>query len=92
MAKACEKCDRTVSEMQWLSELIDKSANDMQFQGPIYAITETDRTLFIHQAYIRSCLGCVIYDCDGNSIDIQSVDMQEIAGAMNDSNLIYSPL
>jgi hypothetical protein len=75
--------------MAWFTTLLQQASSSQI--GAIYAANIDGRTFFIHQPLIMSCLACVIYDCDGNRIDIATVDLQRMAAAMTPGDRVYVP-
>lgn len=86
---ASMRCGKSVSEMQWLQDLIKLGEADMAKRGDIYAGSYDDQVIFIHQPLILSCLACVIYDCDGNKLDSSTMDVNKIILSMEPKNRIY---
>jgi hypothetical protein len=39
-----------------------------------------------------SCLACVLYDCNGNRIDVSTIDREKLREGMNPSSRIYTLL
>lgn len=83
------RCAKSTSEMTWLQELIDKVKNDATQLGDIYAGKYGDQVVFIHQPIVMSCLACVVYDCDGNRLDIATLDHEKLRLLINNWNVIY---
>ena len=88
---AAEKCRQSPSEMQWLADVIEESGKDPGLKGNIYAVTVDGKVIFIQQPAIMSCFACILYDCAGNRLAPNAVDLQKVANAMSPSALIYSP-
>ncbi|MBT1700209.1 hypothetical protein KK083_25195 [Fulvivirgaceae bacterium PWU4] len=89
MATACDKCGKSQAEMEWLGTLIENAKTNAGQMGDIYAVPYDGNTFFIHQPVIMSCLGCYVYDCEGNLIEYTAVDRQKLLSGMNKSNLIF---
>lgn len=88
---AAAKCGQSPDRMQWLEKLIDASREDPALKGNIYAMTVDGAIVIVHQPAVSSCVACVLYNCNGDRIDISTVDVQAVVTSMNASTLIYSP-
>ena len=88
---ASRLCGTSASDMQWLEALIQNSQTDITLHGDLYAVRLDGRMIFVHQPMIMSCFACVLYDCEGNSVDISTVDREKLRDGMNSSSKIYSP-
>lgn len=75
--------------MQWLGTLIENAKTNTGQMGDIYAVPYDGNTVFIHQPVVMSCLACLLYDCDGNRIDMATVDTQKLTRGMDHSTLIF---
>jgi hypothetical protein len=91
ITRAMDLCQSSSTEMTWLQVLIAESKSDPYFNGPIYAVPLADRVIFVHQPYVMSCLGCLLYDCGGNVVERSEVDLEALVSGMTDSNMIYNP-
>lgn len=88
--KACEVCNASRGDMQWFTTLLSGFDNQPSTQGDIYAVKHHDEIIIIHQPLVMSCLGCVLYRCDGTQILLFPVDHQELVKGMNAKNRIYT--
>jgi hypothetical protein len=84
-------CQKSSEEMVWLKDLIQQSETDASWRGNVYAINLDSRIVFVHQPFIMSCMGCLMYDCDGTKIDYASIDHQRLVTLMTSANIIYAP-
>ncbi|HLT82572.1 MAG TPA: hypothetical protein VKZ86_16205 [Cyclobacteriaceae bacterium] len=89
--KAALLCSTTQTEMAWMFQLIESSKDDPTLHGPIYAFHSHGQTVFVHQPWIMSCLACILYDCEGNRLDNQEVDMDVLMAGFQDLTEIYIP-
>jgi hypothetical protein len=87
---ACAKCHVPSEQMQWLQTLIADMKTDVSSRGDIYAISLDNKTLFVHQPLIMSCLGCALYECDGTRPDRATINLEALHAQMSQSNIIYS--
>lgn len=85
-------CNASSEDMQWLKTLVQKSETDYSLRGPMYAVPFDDRIIFVHQPFIMSCYACVLYDCQGNKIDVSTIDREKLRKGMKPANLIYNPV
>lgn len=88
---AAVKCGRPAGEMSWLNDLLERSEKDVALSGNIYAFTLDGQTIFVHQPAIMSCMGCLLYNCDGTRINQAAIDTRAVVEKMTPANLIYSP-
>lgn len=79
------------SNMPWLRDIIRQSEADVKFRGNIYAISYSGGVAIMHQPWISSCMGCLVYDCDGKKLVLGNTSMQEVIAGMSDDSLIFSP-
>lgn len=84
-------CNTSSEDMQWLKTLVQKSETDYSLRGSIYAVPFDGRIIFVHQPFIMSCYACVLYDCQGNKIDVATIDREKLRKGMKPANLIYNP-
>jgi hypothetical protein len=89
LSLASTKCQPT-DQMEWLRAVIRKSESDPQYKGNIYAIQYTKGTAFLHQPWISSCLGCLVYDCNGHQLIASGSELDEIISGANEENVIYT--
>ena len=89
--RAAVFCHVPQSEMTWLALLIEASKDDISLAGPIYAFHSNEQSVFMHQPWIMSCMGCIMYDCEGNRLDPQLVDQTELWAGFQNLTPIYSP-
>ena len=90
MTMAAVLCQKTVAEMVWFQDLLNRIEADESLRGDIYAVSIDSRIIFAHQPLIMSCYGCVLYDCNGNRIDMATVDHEKVVAGMVGRNRIYS--
>lgn len=88
---AAAKCGRATADMAWMHDLMEQSKKDVTLSGNIYAFALDGQTIFVHQPAVISCMGCVLYNCDGTRIDVATIDIQVVVERMTPSNLIYDP-
>ena len=88
--KACVACSESKIEMAWMTAIIEEGKDDAAKAGFIYSIEQDGRVIFIHQMWVLSCLGCVLYDCNGERIELHEVDHEDVISKMTEANLIYS--
>lgn len=86
---AAVKC-KNPSEMNWLREVIQQAEADNQYKGSIYAIPYRTETVFLHQPWISDCIGCQLYDCEGESLLLTETEKSEIMAAIKDEYIIYT--
>ncbi|HET9486868.1 MAG TPA: hypothetical protein VFO54_05515, partial [Chryseosolibacter sp.] len=87
---AATLCQKPAHDMVWLETLLKQSQSDATLHGDMFAVSVDGNIVFIHQLTIMSCLGCVLYDCDGNRIDLSSIDHKKVVEGMHPENRIYS--
>ena len=75
--------------MKWYKDLLDDMEKDEALLGHIYAASIDGNMVFIHQPMIMSCLACVLYDCDGNKIDIATLDHEKLRVEITFENRIF---
>jgi hypothetical protein len=90
MNSACERCNKTSSEMFWFQGLLDKAEDEEAWQGNVYAGELNGSVIFIHQPFLVSCVACHVYDCDGNRLTLTSDQLQLAAEQMTEQNSIYN--
>lgn len=88
---ASAKCG-CLPKMPWLRNIIRQSEVDVNTKGNIYAISYSGGVAVMHQPWISSCLGCLVYDCDGKKLTLNESAMNEIISGATEANVIYSPL
>lgn len=89
--RAADFCDSPKSEMKWVSDLIESSKDDPALAGPIYAFRSNGQAVFMHQPWIMSCLACILYDCDGNRLDSQTIDQEALTMGFQNLTKNYYP-
>jgi hypothetical protein len=87
--KACVACSASKAEMAWMTAIIEEAKDNAAKDGFIYSIKHGGRVIFIHQMFVLSCLGCVLYDCKGERIELNEVDHENVMSKMTEANLIY---
>lgn len=90
--RAARFCDVPQGEMTWLYVLIESSQSDPQLEGPIYAFRSNGQGIIMHQPWLRSCLGCILYDCAGNRLDFQDIDATALSAGFQNLTEIYAPV
>jgi hypothetical protein len=83
-------CQKTRVEMVWFQSLLTRIETDELLRGDIFAFSVDGRIIISHQPLIMSCYGCVLYDCDGNKIDMATVNHEKVVAGMKAENRIYS--
>ncbi len=91
MERAAIYCASSSSQLVWLKTLIEKSGEDPSLAGRIYTFQSDGRTVFMLQPWIMSCLGCIMYDCQGNRLEAEDIDRAMLANGFQDLTLIYDP-
>ena len=91
LKKAASKCGQPATDMQWLESLLLESQTNFSQKGNIYAVRLNERVIFVHQPFVMSCMACVLYDCSGNRVNVETADIQKLVAQMNNSTLIYEP-
>jgi hypothetical protein len=87
---ACKKCQMSAVQMTWLSLKIKESKEKPEKSGNFWAISTSAGVIIAHQPTVMSCLGCVLFDCNGNTPSLSpSVVANEVIPGMNSTNLIY---
>lgn len=89
--RAAAFCGVSTRQMLWLQELIQASQDDPALAGPVYAFRSNGEGVFMHQPWIMSCLGCIMYDCEGNRLDPLQVDKTELSAGFQNLTTIYAP-
>ena len=85
-------------ELSWLKEIVSKAQSGpdkFSLAGTVQLIHYQDKTFFVYQRYIMSCMACEVYDCQGNKLDIVTNPELHMAiiENMSEKNIIYrSPL
>ncbi len=95
LKRASSFCNVSQNEMDWLLKLIveiESQESDLSLHGPIYAFRASGQSIFIHQPWIMSCFGCILYDCEGNRIDPQDIDQSVLSAGFQNLTEIYSPV
>src|SRR5689334_3684068 len=69
---ACAKCRLNTSQMTWLSLKIKEAQEKPEKNGNFYAISTSACVVIVHQPVVMSCLGCVRFDCSGNTPTLSS--------------------
>jgi len=86
---AAVRCNNP-SEMNWLRDVIKLAEVNNEYKGFIYAIPYRTETVFLHQPWISDCMGCHLYDCDGETLLLTEGEKSEIMAAVKDENIIYT--
>ncbi len=89
LRKAALKCQNTL-EMGWLKSVINLAEGSPQHKGSIYAIQYSSGTVFLHQPWISSCYGCILYDCEGVALTLSEGEKTEIIAGVSPENEIYT--
>ena len=89
MSLAAVKC-KNPSEMDWLRDVIQLAEVDNEFKGSIYAIPYRTETVFLHQPWISDCIGCNLYDCEGETLLLTESEKSEIIAGIKDEYIIYT--
>lgn len=89
--RAAVFCNVPQSEMTWLALLIEATKDDISTAGPIYAFRSNGEGIFMHQPWIMSCMGCILYDCEGNRMDSQEIDATALTAGFQNLTEIYVP-
>lgn len=76
--------------LDWLREIISRSENETEYKGSIYAIPYSSGLVFLHQPWISSCFGCILYSCEGQHVSLSEGEKNEIMAGAKAENLIYS--
>lgn len=91
MERAAIYCASSSGQLVWLKTLMEKSHNDPNLAGRIYTFQSNGRTVFMHQPWIMSCMGCILYDCQGNRLEPDDIDQAILANGFQDLTIIYDP-
>jgi hypothetical protein len=89
IAIASAKCQCS-PEMPWLRDMIRQAESDVTSKGVIYAIEHSNGVAFLHQPWVSSCYGCLVFDCDGKALKPNGGLMNEIIGGAREENIIYT--
>jgi hypothetical protein len=87
--KACVACSASKTKLAWLKAIIQEGNHDPAKDGFVYSFQRDGRVIFVYQPFTASCLACRIYDCSGDSIEINEVDHEDVISKMTEQNLIY---
>ena len=79
-----------VKNLDWLNDLIERAEDDIAYKGSIYLITLKDQRVFLHQPWVSSCYGCLLYNCNGELINLTEADRSDVLARVLDENLIYT--
>lgn len=82
-------CGKSTAEMQWYSQLLDDMEKNVGLRGDIYVATIDGNVVLIHQPIVMSCLACVLYDCEGNKIDMATMDHEKLRLEMTFENRVF---
>lgn len=78
--------------MTWLDSLLTQagSPKTMGAYGDVYIVPASQGTVFVHQPVVMSCLGCFVYSCAGDRLQLsQPVIRDEVIPGMQEKNLLY---
>jgi hypothetical protein len=92
LQRATTACDASFKQMAWLDSLLiqAESTKTMSAHGDVYMVPTSQGTLFVHQPVVMSCLGCFVYSCAGDRLELsQPVIMDEVIPGMQEKNLLY---
>ena len=89
IAIASAKCHCS-PEMPWLRDMIRQADAEDKYKGVIYAIEYSNGVAFMHQPWISSCYACLVFDCEGNALPVNSSLMDEIISGATEDNIIYT--
>ena len=89
VARASIYCGSSSAQLSWLRLIIEESEKDGTLKGNIYTFQSNGKTVFMHQPWIMSCLGCIMYDCQGNRLKPEDIDQEKLANGFQDLILIY---
>ena len=84
-------CHASSEQLTWLTLLIKESESNPSLAGPIYIFQSNGQTVFMHQPWIMSCLGCILYDCQGNRLEPDDIDPSVLADGFQDLTVLYNP-
>ena len=76
--------------MNWLRDVIKLAEVDNQYKGSIYAIPYRAETVFVHQPWISDCIGCHVFDCEGEPLLLTESEKSEIMASIKDEYIIYT--
>jgi hypothetical protein len=81
-------------ELAWLKNIISKAENGPDKSsnaGTVQVIHYQGQSYFVYQKYVMSCIACLVYDCQGNKLDILSKPELHMAiiEHMSEKNIIY---
>ncbi|MEJ7644157.1 MAG: hypothetical protein WKF87_06160 [Chryseolinea sp.] len=79
-----------VENLDWLSDLIKRAEEDIAYKGSIYLINLKEQRVFLHQPWVSSCFGCLLYNCNGEVVTLTEADRSEVIARVLDENLIYT--
>jgi|SRR5690606_3064429 len=92
IARASIHCSSSPAQLAWLRLVIHESETDASKKGIFYTFQSNGRTIIMHQPWIMSCLGCILYDCDGNRLDMSDLDPGALSKGFQDLTVIYEPV
>jgi hypothetical protein len=83
-----------IKELAWLKTIVDnaeKGPDKGLYAGTVQKVHYQEKTYFIYQKYIMSCMACLVYDCQGNKLDILADPEIHMAiiERMSEKNIIY---
>lgn len=90
LSLASAKCQCSAEKLPWLRDMIRQADSDNSFKGSIYAIETSKGVAFLHQPWISSCFGCLLFDCNGEKIAANDSIMDEVVSGAIEENVIYS--
>jgi len=77
-------------ELDWLRAVIKQAEVDHQFKGSIYAIPYQSETVFLHETWISNCIGCHMYDCEGEPVALSASEKSLVMASAKAEYLIYT--
>ncbi len=86
---ASVKCTNP-QELDWLRAVIKQAEIDHQFKGSIYAIPYQSETVFLHEPWISNCIGCHMYDCEGEPVSLSAGEKSVVLASAKAEYLIYT--
>lgn len=89
VSMAAVRC-KNPAEMDWLRKVIKRAEGDDKYKGSIYAIPYQSETVFLHEPWISDCVGCRIYDCEGEPLALTETEKSEILASAKDEYLIFT--
>ena len=92
IARASVYCASSSGQLVWLRLLIEESEKDVSKRGIIYTFQSNGQTIFMHQPWIMSCMGCIMYDCHGNRLELSDIDQAVLSKGFQDLMVIYEPV